>query len=151
MICYNRDGVPCRHEYAVGKRFGLQHMIRDIAEFNETANIRAAMGEDFDMPNLGNLEEKNIALPQINVHPGRPKTLRGRGCNEFYFKGTPRKCSICGKVGHDRRKCKETDKEKEELDVMPINLIKAMDLSIEKQQQEEIERSQRRKTEARHD
>ena len=45
------------------------------------------MGDDFDIQNLGNLEGKNIVLPQINVHPGRPKTLRG--CNEFYFKGTP--------------------------------------------------------------
>ena len=109
LVCdcggYTRDGVPCRHEYEVAKRFALEYKLRNLAEFNETKRIMEGLGKPYNIPNFGNISETNIKLPEVNRQPGRPKILRARGANEFFFKKSKRRCSNCGNFGHDKRKC----------------------------------------------
>lgn len=110
IICdcngYERDGIPCRHEHAVAERFGLIYKLRKIAKFNETKVIKFALGESYECPNIGNLIEHNVMLPNIKRGPGRPKTLRYRSIDEYIVKKSPRRvCSICKKPGHNKRSC----------------------------------------------
>ena len=160
LICdcsgYMRDGIPCRHEYAVAKRFGLEYMLRKFAEYNETKVIKEALEGNYNILNYNNLEEKNIDLPQVSRQPGRPKTLRSRGSNEFLFPHKSRRCSSCGKIGHDKRKCNlinstAIDTDDRRIDVNPILIRKRKisDPSIVKALEDERVKRNRRKTMAR--
>lgn len=103
---YDREGIPCRHEYAVAKKFGLKNKLRKIASFNISEVIRNALGNEYECPNIGNLDETNIELPTRNNQPGRPKTIRYHDPQEHLIKLNQRKCSICGKYGHNKRTCR---------------------------------------------
>lgn len=111
LICecngYERDGIPCRHEYAVSRCYGLTHKLREIAAFNLSEIIHNALGQSYNCPNIGNLEESDIELPNKCKQPGRPKTLRYRDPQEYLISSRQKICSICGKHGHNKRTCKE--------------------------------------------
>lgn len=103
---YERFGIPCRHEYAIADYYGLHAKLRKIAPFYETNVIRNSLSDKFECPYIGNLNEVDIKLPSINRRPGRPKTLRYRSYKENYMNNkNQRKCSVCGKYGHNNRTC----------------------------------------------
>ena len=108
LICtcngFIRYGIPCRHEYAIAIRFGMNDKLRKIASFNETKVILNALG-NFVIKPFSNLYESKLPLPQTNKHPGRPRTVRFRGFNELFDKES-RRCGKCGQLGHNRRKCR---------------------------------------------
>ena len=45
-------------------------------------------------------------MPTRNNQPGRPKTIRYHDPQEHLIKLNQRKCSICGKYGHNKRTCR---------------------------------------------
>ena len=104
---YDRDGIPCRHEYAVAERYGIETKLRPIALFNHSNIIRNSLENISKIPNLGQLEERNIPLPKVVKHPGRPKKVkRIKSSKEDPKK--KRKCSYCKKLAyHNKRTCPE--------------------------------------------
>ena len=104
---FDREGIPCRHEYAVSERFGLRDKLRTISLFNHSAIIRNALEYEFEIPSLGLLKESEIPIPQINKRPGRPKKMKRLKSFKETAKKT-RKCSCCNKmVFHNKRTCPE--------------------------------------------
>ena len=104
---YDRDGIPCRHEYAVAGRYGIETKLRSVALFHYSNVIRKSLENNIKIPNLGQLEERNIPLPKVVKHPGRPKKVRRIKSSREISKKL-RKCSYCQKlVYHNKRTCPE--------------------------------------------
>ena len=63
---YDREGIPCRHEYAVAKKFGLKNKLRKIASFNISEVIRNALGNEYECPNI---HTHTVCVPYYKAAP----------------------------------------------------------------------------------
>ena len=141
---YQRDGIPCRHEYAVANRFGHGRKLRSIAKFNETEVIREALNHDTEPPKLENIELTDTPLPEVKRRPGRPRTQRYHSKSEYIPKGTPKKCSVCGSPNHNKRRCKSVEARNEGPKI--VRKIPCEEPSVKKAFNKEVQKSQRKRT-----
>ena len=121
---YERDGIPCRHVYAVRRNFP-DLKVPDFWPCYQNAVIREALGInkqgqplEFLVPSLTDLEERRIPLHTPKRKPGRPRTRRFRSTRE-QLSGLKqaRYCGYCGELcHHTKRKCPERPAVKEQTD-----------------------------------
>jgi len=89
-----RDGIPCRHEYAVAFHFGMMAKLRPVLSFNETEIIRNSLSKKIHHIDLSKLQSSDyIKTPIIKKHSGRPKTKRFRSFSEINISKRLKKAS----------------------------------------------------------
>ena len=101
---YERKGIPCRHMYAVARRFH-NVQVPPITDIHKVSVIREGLGTELPSVSFANLEEAaNVTLRQPQPRSGRPRKLRLRPFKEYYLIGLkPVTCSACGQKGHTKR------------------------------------------------
>lgn len=108
MICschgYERMGIPCRHMYAVSRRF---HNIQvpPIRDIHKTAVIRQGLGVELPNVSFSNLElTSGVVMRPPKKKPGRPRKGRLRPFRAYFLAGRRNVvCGACGQRGHTRR------------------------------------------------
>ena len=108
---WDQDQIPCVHACAVIRRKNLSPYLF-VAEFYHTHKLQATyagkvmpIGDKEQWLPGKDDEDVKIAPPSQKRAAGRPKKERFQSVGEFKKKGSPNRCSRCGKAGHNKKAC----------------------------------------------